>query len=389
MSAAPRTDNRYVLLENGEALFPAVEAAIAEARHSVLAETFILFDDSVGRRIQQALIAAAGRGVSVDLTLDGYGSDALGEAFLGALARAGVRVHLFDPRPRLMGMRTHVFRRMHRKLLAVDDRIAFVGGINFSEDHLSDYGAQAKQDYALRIEGPLCLQIAAFMRNALRMPGAPPLPGPARRDGEGAASLVVRDNQRHRDDIERGYRASLRAATRDVLIANAYFFPGYRLLRALAGAARRGLRVRLILQGEPDMRLARLASTMIYDYLLDAGVEIHEYARRPLHAKVACFDDAWSTVGSSNLDPFSLALNLEANVWVRDPALNRQLRQSLERLLAEDCRRVPPRPGKAWSLRRLWAGVVVYHVLRRVPSWAGSLPAHKPRLARVPAPAEP
>ncbi|KCB34033.1 PLD-like domain protein, partial [Bordetella hinzii CA90 BAL1384] len=110
---------------------------------------------------------------------------------------------------------------------------------------------------------------------------------------------------------------------------------------------------------------------------------------RPLHAKVACFDDAWSTVGSSNLDPFSLALNLEANVWVRDPALNRQLRQSLERLLAEDCRRVPPRPGKAWSLRRLWAGVVVYHVLRRVPSWAGSLPAHKPRLARVPAPAEP
>ncbi|MFP3615462.1 phospholipase D-like domain-containing protein, partial [Paraburkholderia sp. SIMBA_050] len=125
--------------------------------------------------------------------------------------------------------------------------------------------------------------------------------------------LVVRDNHAHRTDIERYYRAGLRSARHDVLIANAYFFPGYRLLRDLANAARRGVRVRLLLQGEPDMLVAQLAASMLYDYLIDAGVEIFEYCRRPLHAKVACVDDDWSTIGSSNLDPLSLALNLEAN----------------------------------------------------------------------------
>ncbi|CUI80483.1 Putative cardiolipin synthase YbhO [Achromobacter ruhlandii] len=165
-----------------------------------------------------------------------------------------------------------------------------------------------------------------------------------------------------------------------MLIANAYFFPGYRLLHDLAKAARRGVRVRLLLQGEPDMLVAQLAASMLYDYLIDAGVEIFEYCKRPLHAKVACVDQDWSTVGSSNLDPLSLALNLEANVVARDTALNAALRASLDRLIAQDCRPVRMRPGSRRRLRRLWVGVVVFHFLRRFPAWAGALPAHKPRL---------
>ncbi|WP_116791832.1 cardiolipin synthase ClsB [Achromobacter dolens] len=381
-----RSGNRYTLLENGEAYFPAVRAAVEAATREVLIETFILFDDAVGRDLRDTLIAAARRGVSVDVLVDGYGSDLLSEEFLAPLTGAGARVHLFDPRPRLLGVRTNLFRRMHRKVVAVDGAFAFVGGINFSADHLPDYGPEAKQDYAVRVDGPLAADIADHARAAL---GADPprrrRPAPleAMPAGDGGGRLVVRDNHAHRTDIERYYRAGLRSARHDVLIANAYFFPGYRLLRDLANAARRGVRVRLLLQGEPDMLVAQLAASMLYDYLIDAGVEIFEYCRRPLHAKVACVDDDWSTIGSSNLDPLSLALNLEANVVARDSALNAALRDSLERLIAQDCKRVRMRPDSRRRLRRLWVGVVVFHFLRRFPAWAGALPAHKPRLQTV------
>lgn len=384
-----RENNRYTLLENGTGYFPAVLDAIAAARGEVLVETFILFDDAVGQEFQRALIAAARRGVSVDLTVDGYGSDELDGAFVSAMTESGIRVHVFDPRPRLLGVRTNVFRRMHRKIVAVDRRVAFVGGINLSADHLPDYGPQAKQDYAVRLEGPLAADVADFAREALAVDAwTRKRRWPARMDpmpeGDGGGRLVVRDNIEHQTDIERYYRAGVRAAREDVLIANAYFFPGYQLLHDLANAARRGVRVRLLLQGEPDVLVARLAASMLYDYLIDAGVEIYEYCKRPLHGKVACVDRDWSTIGSSNLDPLSLALNLEANVVARDAGLNAALRRSLDRLIEQDCRRIELPEGSRRRLRRLWIGVVVFHFLRRFPAWAGSLPAHKPRLKSLP-----
>ncbi|WP_248293235.1 cardiolipin synthase ClsB, partial [Achromobacter sp. Bel] len=209
-------------------------------------------------------------------------------------------------------------------------------------------------------------------------PPAASVPG-----GDGGGRLVVRDNLGHTTDIERYYRAGLRSARHDVLIANAYFFPGYRLLRDLVNAARRGVRVRLLLQGEPDVLVARLAASMLYDHLMSAGVEIFEYCKRPLHGKVACVDDDWCTVGSSNLDPLSLALNLEANVVARDTSLNRALRDSLDRLIEQDCKPVPKSPRPTRTLRRFWVGVVVFHFLRRFPAWAGALPAHKPKLQTI------
>ncbi|ARP94152.1 cardiolipin synthase ClsB [Bordetella genomosp. 13] len=384
-----RTDTSFNLLENGEAYFPRVIEAIGQAREEVLIETFILFEDEVGNALREALIAAARRGVSVDVTVDGYGSDGLSAEFLQGLVDSGVRFHLFDPKPRLMGVRTNLFRRLHRKIVAIDDTLAFIGGINFSVDHLLDSGPQAKQDYAVEIRGKLASDIARYARAALATPtrwpsGRRHVPPVGRcRVKEGTAALVVRDNDRHRDDIERHYRAAIRAARRDILIANAYFFPGYGLLRELKQAARRGVRVRLILQGEPDMPVAKMAASMLYDYLTDGGVEIHEYCTRPLHGKVACIDDSWVTVGSSNLDPFSLALNLEANVFACDTGLNAALRERLDHLLQQHCQLAPRSSRPARNLRRLWVGVFVFHFLRRFPAWAGALPAHKPKLQSV------
>ncbi len=386
--------NALELLENGEAFFPAVFDAIRQAGQSVMLETFIIFEDKVGNELQQVLIEAARRGVRIEVTVDGYGSADLTPEYIEALTSAGVGFHVFDPRPKRMGMRTNLFRRLHRKIVVVDGVLAFVGGINFSADHLADFGPAAKQDYAISIRGPLVDEIGRFAIDALS-PLRPRFSwrglfrrnaGKAPAGGESSAALVVRDNDRHTNDIEQHYRIGIRAARQDITIANAYFFPGYRFLRDLRAAARRGVRVRLILQGEPDMAIARFVASMLYDYLLSAGVEIYEYCERPFHGKVATVDGIWATVGSSNLDPLSLALNLEANVMIRDSAFSLYLQQRLDTLVQDHCqlmqRLTPPRR----KIQRVFVGVFVFHFLRRFPAWAGWFPARKPRLISLPTP---
>jgi cardiolipin synthase len=384
--------NRIELLENGEQYYPAVFETIAQARHEVLIETFILFEDKVGLELQRVLLAAARRGVRVDLTVDGWGTPELSRGYVEPLKAAGAHVRAFDPHPRVLGLRLHLFRRMHRKIVVVDGRLAFVGGINFSADHLGDYGPEAKQDYAVRIDGPLVRQLREFFLAQIgdtqreRPPGA--WTEASRAEGSAEAMFVTRDNGRQRDAIEREYRAAIRAARSEVVIANAYFFPGYRLLKALRRAARRGVRVRLILQGQPDMAIVKTAAATLHRRLVDAGVEIHEYCKRPLHGKVAVIDGLWATVGSSNLDPLSLSLNLEANVMIRDRAFATALRDNLERLMREHCRALEhdalAHRRAGW---RVLLDTLAYHLTRHFPAWAGWLPAHVPVIEPVkPAP---
>ena len=389
--------NDIRLLENGEEFFPRVFACIANASQEIILETFILFEDKVGLQLQEALVAAARRGVQVDMTIDGFGSPDLSDHFLASLTEAGVRIHVFDPGKRLLGWRMNVLRRMHRKIVVVDGTIAFVGGINYSADHLADFGPEAKQDYAVEIRGPLVAEIHRFTHTALaqgqryqryqrnrqwwrRRKRLRTHPGDLPREGAAAAMLVVRDNGDHTTDIERHYRIAIRAARHRVVIANAYFFPGYRLMKELRRAARRGVDVRLILQGEPDMAIVKTAATMLYHQLLGAGVRIYEYSERPLHGKVALMDDEWATVGSSNLDPLSLALNLEANVIIRDRAFNQHLYERLDHLMRHSCHQVE---REALGDLRGWGVVrsfLAYHFARRYPGWATWLPRHVPRL---------
>jgi len=162
-----RAGNRVTLLENGEQFFPRAFAAIAGAQREIIVETFILFEDRVGRDLQRALIQAANRGVRVAITVDGYGSPEFSKTFLSEMIGAGVEVHVFDPRATWMGVRLNLFRRLHRKLLVVDGTRAFIGGINFSEDHCTVHGPEAKQDYTVELEGPVVGDIVSFARAAL------------------------------------------------------------------------------------------------------------------------------------------------------------------------------------------------------------------------------
>jgi cardiolipin synthase len=365
--------NAVALLENGNAFFPRLFDAISSARRELLLETFILFEDRVGLQLGALLVAAARRGVEVDLTVDGWGTPGLSEAFVRSLVEAGVRLHVFDPGPRPFGWRPWALHRLHRKIVVVDGAAAFVGGINFSADHLTEHGPGAKQDYAVEVHGPLVAGLRLFLLRQLPTRPRPSLATPAPA-GEMRVRLAVRDNHDHPDDIERHYRAAIRAARERVLIANAYFFPGYRLVRELRLAARRGVDVRLILQGRPDMPIARAAASTLYLHLLSAGVRIFEYRLRPLHGKVALADQRWSTVGSSNLDPLSLALNLEANLEVDDLGFNAMLHAHLSTLMLRDCREVLVQALPRVRGLALLRTYLAFHLMRKFPGWARGLP---------------
>jgi cardiolipin synthase len=345
-----------------------------------LIETFIWFEDDIGTRFADKLIAAAKRGSRVRVTADGYGSPVFSSGFLRRLKDAGVQVRSFDPQPTFFSIRTNLLCRLHRKLAVIDNERAFVGGINISDEHLKAFGAASKQDYAVELRGPVvqdvrdCCTLGAAHQQGrwwrrwrywLRR-----FPRELKRPEHGAKVLfAARDNDQHPTDIETLYRLAIHNAKRDVIIANAYFFPGFRFIRDLRRAAERGVDVKLIMQGNPDRPFAVGVTSILYDDLLAAGVKIYRYVERPLHAKVAVVDEHWSTVGSSNLDPTSLGLNYEANIFALDREFNASLRTSLERLISRSCREVTQgeRPAARGARRALAA--IAYHLTRRMPTW--------------------
>ncbi|HIZ51329.1 MAG TPA: cardiolipin synthase ClsB [Candidatus Pseudomonas excrementavium] len=382
-----REGNDAELLINGEEFFPRVFERIRNARKEVLLETFIILEDKVGKELQRALISAANNGAHVEVIVDGYGTVDLSNGYIGEMIEAGIRVHTFDPQPKLMGMRTNLFRRLHRKIVVVDSEVAYVGGINFTAVHLGDYGPGAKQDYAVEVRGPIVsdirhasLNLFRHARRELPLPLNPEDRARTRHAGSAWIMLAIRDNNHHTADIEDQYLRAIRSANHRLVIANAYFFPGYRMLRELRNAARRGVHVTLILQGEPDMPWVRHCSTFLYSYLLRSGVVIHEYCKRPLHGKVALMDREWVTVGSSNLDPLSLSLNLEGNLFIRDPQLNQRLYNHLQSLANKHCDEITAARATRGFWWRAPMTFLFFHFLRHFPAIAGSLPAHTPRL---------
>jgi cardiolipin synthase len=353
----PVAGNEVRLLRGGQEYFPALIAAIEQATQTVALETYIYADDAVGNAVAEALLRAAVRGVDVRLVVDGFGAGDMPEALAQRLRQGGVLLQVYRPLRGFRLARRHL-RRMHRKLAVVDRRIAFVGGINIIDDLNHGPFEQARlgprYDFAVSVTGPLVDHIALsaerlWWRLSLRGTGLagmaveytphaslPLWQEDARYESrEGVrAALLLRDNLRNRRTIEREYLQALGSARHDVVIANAYFLPGHKMRRALLACRARGVRVRLLLQGMVEYKLQHYATHALYATLLEAGVEIHEYAESFLHAKVATVDDEWATVGSSNMDPFSLLLAREANIAVYDRAFATELREELERAIA-------------------------------------------------------
>ena len=376
--------HRLQLLQGGEAFFPALIEAIDASVHEVRMETYIFNAEGSGALVAAALERAALRGVVVNLVMDGVGTPALDQHWRSRFQAAGVVWQIFAPMGRFGLLIPSRWRRLHRKLCVVDGQVAFCGGVNVLDDFFDpNHGALSlpRLDFSVRVTGPLVQEVHAVLAQfwwrlqavrtaqqidlraawqALHQAGAQALavqsPGPARAGAVGArAALLLRDNLRHRAQIERAYRKAIGEATREIIIANAYFLPGRKLRSSLIHAARRGVRVRLLLQGRYEYFMQYHAARPVYGVLLAAGVEIHEYSVSFLHAKVAVIDSRWATVGSSNLDPLSLLLAREANVVVEDPTFARELRTQLEQAIELGGVRVDPKTyaDRSWRLRLL------------------------------------
>jgi cardiolipin synthase len=343
--------NRVELLVNGDGYFPQLLAAIEGAQRSVHLETYIFADDVIGIRVADALVAAAARGVQVHLLVDGFGGGGHARHLAQTLDPHGVRVSIFRPE-RWWRLERKLLRRLHRKLAVVDDRIAFVGGINIVSDYtevpVAEGGQRAaRYDFAVRCEGPVVAAVSLAARRLWwtldlvqlgKRAGPRPrasVPQP-RIDGGVRAALLLRDNLSNRATIEQAYLRAIDKARDEVIIANAYFLPGRRFRAALHAAAARGVRVRLLLQGQVEYAIQHHAQRALYGSLLEAGIEIHEYRPSYLHAKVAVIDSRWSTVGSSNIDPYSLLMAREANIVVLDPAFAQRLRGELVTSIERD-----------------------------------------------------
>ena len=367
--------NRVVLLRDGAEYFPALVRAIDAAEREVWLETYIFADDATGRLIAAALSRAAQRGVHVRVLVDGWGAKLyLSAALERDMIDDGIDFMKYRPEVAPWQFRSHRLRRLHRKLCHVDGRIAFVGGINIIDDMNTPHHKPPRTDFALSVEGPLLPEVEQTMQRVwalvqLVQSGASDVPlFPERRRGERVgtqiAKFATRDNLRHRRDIESAYLAGVRTAKHEIIIANAYFFPGIRFRRALAAAAGRGVNVTLLLQGKVEYVLLHFAARALYGQLLEAGVVIQEYHRSMLHAKVAVIDEHWATVGSSNIDPYSLLMAREANVFVRDSAFNEELKRQLVEMISSGSRQVA---AVDWKLRpRLYKAAIwiAYGIVR-------------------------
>lgn len=384
-----RTGHGLRLLEGSAAYFPALVEAIDAARQYVWLETYIFDFTGTSAEVAWALERAARRGVQVRVAVDGFGSGPLPPDWRQRMLAAGVDWRVFAPVGQLGVLRPASWRRLHRKLCLVDDRLAFCGGINILDDlHDPNHGALSapRLDFAVAVTGPLVVQVRLAMQRlwqrmrafeSLRhaglsgaltsLRGARPFgvatrPPPVEARGGSRAALVLRDNFRHRADIERAYRRAIGRAREEVIIANAYFVPGRKMRAALINAARRGVRVVLLLQGRYEYFMQYYAARPIYGALLRAGVAIHEYSPSFLHAKVAVIDGRWATVGSSNIDPLSLLLAREANVVIEDrgfaQVLRTRLLHAVQQGLAMEAAQYAQRPWRERFLERIAQAVM-------------------------------
>ncbi len=373
--------HQVTLLQNGEAFFPAIEQAFDRARFEIYLVTYIYADDSTGRRIAVALKRAVLRGVRVYVVIDGYGASDLPEPLRDQMRKDGIELRIFRPGISPWTLRRKRLRRMHRKIVVVDREIAFVGGINIVDDRAATRETSPRYDYAVAIKGPLVeavrnstvqlWSLVAGRGGRHRVGRTAELPVSTFCEGSMRAAFLLRDNFRHRRDIESAYLQAISQAQTEIILAQAYFFPGFKFRHALINAAQRGVKVVLLLQGKLENFIEHHARRAIYGNLLDAGVEIHEYQRNYLHAKVGVIDGHWATVGSSNIDPFSLLLSYEANLVVDDTVFGAALTESLTVSITSDSQQILRSNWEQQSLAIRFVNWLCYGLLRLMTEISG------------------
>jgi cardiolipin synthase len=317
------------VLRDGGQTYRAMLDAIAAAKELIHLETYILASDGTGDRFKLALVERARAGVKVRLIYDAIGSFGISSDWVEDLRTAGIEVIAFNPIAPWR-RRFRLSHRDHRKILVVDDVVAFTGGLNIANDYASvEEGGVGWHDMHCRVTGPIVRDLARlFRRNWLRA-GGPTFPPPRRTGDDGGGTSLVRvlenSRRRQRGTFRRAYLHVIRAAKKTIRIENAYFLPDRGLRRQLVRAARRGVDVQVIVPGRSDVKLIEWASLYALRRLAKQGVKIWRWRGVMMHAKTAVVDAVWSTIGSYNFDSQSRFNNLEVSVEILDPAVGEKL----------------------------------------------------------------
>jgi len=339
-----RTPNRIKLVRGGKPYFDQLLEMINRAREIIQLQVYIYDNDETGQEVTRALVAAAGRNVRVYLMADGYASQQLSKAFVREVENAGIHFRFFEPLFR--SRKSYFGRRLHHKIIIVDNRFAMAGGINISNHYNDRPQKTAWLDFALYMEGEIVKDLCPICQKIWSgyMPAEKELLCSGNQTDfdirpEEACELRVRRNDwvMKRNQVSRSYMEMFRKAENHIIMMSGYFMPGRVIRKNMRKAVRRGVRIKLILAGISDVRIAKFAERFMYGWLFKNNIEIYEYKPCVLHGKVAVFDRQWATIGSYNVNDISAYASIELNIDINNPAFAENLTETMEKIIREDC----------------------------------------------------
>ncbi|OSZ82057.1 hypothetical protein CAP35_01950 [Chitinophagaceae bacterium IBVUCB1] len=358
--------NKVELVHGGKAYFDTLVRLIDEAQHTIHLQVYIYTTDETGRQVGDALIAAAQRGVQIFFLADGYASQNIDDDYINTIRSAGIYFRLFEPI--FKSSNFYFGRRLHHKVFVADYSKALVGGINI-ENKYNDMPAQpAWFDMALYTEGEAATQLSAIcceMWNGGRDKAIIAHPPDAQRitqilnnhtGTEYAVRVRRNDWVKRKSQIWKSYFNMLNTCSDEMIIASSYFLPGWVFRQRMLAAIKRGVKIKVIVAGQSDVVLAKSAEKYLYRWMLKNGIELYEYTRSILHAKVACADSKRLTIGSYNVNNISAYASIELNLDVRNKPFVSTVQEELNHVINTDCKRITEEEycRKTHYLRRVW-----------------------------------
>ena len=339
--------NDVELIRGGKDYFVALLQLIDNARETIHFQTYIYTEDETGRLVTDALKKAVKNKVEVYLMADGYASQDLSASFVGELKSGGIHFRFVEPV--FKSSNFYFGRRMHYKVVVADATHALVGGVNIANKYNDMPGKPAWLDFALLVTGEVSMDLCMQCRKTWKgyqVSNKIAACGNKLFDKEILSKNICEVRMRCNDwvwrknDISRTYIEMLNNATSQVTILCSYFLPGKKMRRQIELAIKKGVNIRIIAAGPSDVMLSKYAERWLYDWLLRLGIELYEYQRNILHAKIAVCDNQWMTIGSYNINNISAYASMELNLDVRNAAFATNVYKKLEEIIANDCMRI-------------------------------------------------
>lgn len=352
------------LVHSGADFFDTLEEIINTAQYILHFQTYIFEGDATGKRIANALIAAAKKGVKVFLVVDGFGSKNLSRELIAELINAGVHFRFFSPF--FSTQNIYIGRRLHHKIVVADATVALIGGINIADKYKGTSSNAPWLDYAVLVKGDVCEQAHKIceqiwekqFRSKFRLKKSIP----HKINADNLVNFRQNDRLRNKSQICYGYARSIHNSKKSVTIVASYFLPGRSMRESLEIAAKKGVKIKIILSGISDIPLFRLATSYLYSYLHKHNIEIFEWQKSMLHGKMAVVDSRWTTIGSYNLNYLSAFGSIELNVEILNNDFAKSVEKHLSEIIKDGCIKIEGENLSNWKIRIV--GAIAYLLVR-------------------------